>query len=146
LQIAWQKHKAASSSKSQRTPFWQISEAKLVLDVWNAVKRGGFDMKVRVTEDAVSRTMTVKELLKLKENVAYPGKSSLLKKNWMRFGKTCGSPQHLQSKAGGSSGVHDKNCVLHGGCRAAPPAGGLASHGESAGIVYTCTAKRIFVS
>jgi len=137
LQIAWQKHKAASSSKSQRTPFWQISEAKLVLDVWNAVKRGGFDMKVRVTEDAVSRVMTVKELLKLKENVAYPGKSSLLKKNWMRVAKTCGSPQHLQSKAGGSSGVHDKNCFLHGGCRAAPPAGGSASYSESAGIVYT---------
>ena len=49
-------------------------------------------------------------------------------------------------KEGGSSAVHDKNCVLHGGCRAAPPAGGLASHGGSAGIVYTCTAKRIFVS
>ncbi len=116
-----------------------------MLDVWNAVKRGGFDMKVRVTEEAVSRVMTVKEFLKLKENVAYPGKSSLLKKHSMRFAKTCGSPPHRQSKAGGSSSVQDKNCILHGVCRAAPPAGGSAPHGESAGIVFTSTAKRLYV-
>lgn len=80
LQVAFQKHKAACSWRSkasQRDPFWTISEARLVLSVWNATKLQGFDTKF---QEGPRCDISFEEFLARVEAVAHPGKSSLCKK------------------------------------------------------------------
>ena len=81
LQVAFQKHKAACSWRSkasQRDPFWTISEARLVLSVWNATKLQGFDTKF---QEGPRCDISFEEFLARVEAIAHPGKSSLSRKH-----------------------------------------------------------------